>query len=190
MFADSLGWLRIVLDYPPSVAWRRKVLPWFSVRDLSACPRGAAVPPGSSVLRCSWSSRWGHLSQVGTGFFLSQRSCRRLSLLLVGLVPGLCAGSPASGWSCVFRHALVLEAGPPSHRLVLLLRTGFLFSGPGWCGRLQLFPSPMYSFGIWSPFGSIVSFCHLIVNEGFHWLLLFRCSHPFWGRVVVFIRPP
>ena len=31
----------------------------------------------------------------------------------------------------------------------------------------------------------------LIANKGFHWwLLLFRCSHPFWGRVVVFIRPP
>ena len=56
------------------------------------------------------------------------------------------------------RHALVLEAIPPSHRLVLLLCTGFLFSGPGWCGRLQPFPS-MYSFGMWSPFGSIVSFC-------------------------------
>ena len=53
VFADSLGWLRIVLGYPPSVAWQRKVLPWFSVRGLSACPRGAAVPLGSSVLRCS-----------------------------------------------------------------------------------------------------------------------------------------
>ena len=135
----------------------------------------------------------------------------------MGLVPGLRAGSPASGWRCVLRHALVLEAIPP-HRLVLLLLTGFLFSGPGGCGRLQPFPSPMlwktgedglccsssaiqtrlgplslpeerseipivllfllccrlppklgetskvyrwmYSFGMWSPFGSIVSFCH------------------------------
>ena len=152
--------MRIVLGYPPSVAWRRKVLPWFSVRDLPACPCGAAMPLGSSVLRCSWSSRWGHLSQVGTVFFLSPRSYRRLSLLLVGLVPGLHAGSPDSGWRCVLWHALVLEAVPPSHRLVLLLCTGFFFSGPGWCGRLQPFPSPMYSFGMWSPFVSIVSFCH------------------------------
>ena len=31
----------------------------------------------------------------------------------------------------------------------------------------------------------------LIANEGLHWwLLLFRCNHPFWGRVVVFIHPP
>ena len=74
VFADSLGWLRMVLGYPPSVAWRRRLLPWFSVRYLLACPRGAAVPLDSSVLWCSWSSRWGHLSQVGTVFFLSLRS--------------------------------------------------------------------------------------------------------------------
>ena len=53
---DSLGWLRMVLGCPPSVAWRRRLLPWFSVRYCSACPRGAAVPLDSSVLRCSWSS--------------------------------------------------------------------------------------------------------------------------------------
>ena len=46
------GW-RIVLGYPPSVAWLREVLPWFSVRGLWACPSGAAVPLGSSVLRGS-----------------------------------------------------------------------------------------------------------------------------------------
>ena len=68
VLSSRFQWLRIVLGYPPSVAWRRKVLPWFSVRDLSACPHGAEVPLGSSVLRCSWSSRWGHLSQVGTVF--------------------------------------------------------------------------------------------------------------------------
>ena len=64
---------RLVLGYPPSVAWLREVLPCFSVRGLSACPSGAAVPLGSSVLRGSGSSRWGHLSQVGTVFFLSPR---------------------------------------------------------------------------------------------------------------------
>ena len=110
------GGCRIVLGYPSSVAWRREVLPWFSVRGMSACPSGAAVPLGSSVLRSSWSSRWGHMSQVGTVFFLSPRSYRRLSLLLVGLVPGLRAGSPTSGWRCVLRPALVPEAVPPSTR--------------------------------------------------------------------------
>ena len=131
VFADSSGWLRIVLGYPPSVAWRCCVLPWFSFRALSACPYGAAMPLGASVLQCSWSSRWGHLSPVGSVFFLSPRWSRSLSLLLVGLVPGLSAGSPVSGWRCVFWHAFVLVA-----------------------------ISPMYSFEMWSPFGSIVSFCH------------------------------
>ena len=74
VFAAGLGWLRLILGCPPSVAWRRRLLPWFSVRYLSACLRGAAVPLDSSVLRCSWSSRWGHLSQVGTVFFLSPQS--------------------------------------------------------------------------------------------------------------------
>ena len=74
VFADGLGRLRLILVCPPSVAWRWRLLPWFSVRYLSACPRGAAVPVDSSVPRCSWSSRWGHLSQVGTVFFLSLRS--------------------------------------------------------------------------------------------------------------------
>ena len=68
------GGCRIVLGYPPSVAWRREVLPWFSVRGMSAGSSGAAEPLGSSVLRGSWSSRWGHLFQVGTVVFLSPRS--------------------------------------------------------------------------------------------------------------------
>ena len=74
VFADGLGWLWLILGCPPSVAWQWRLLPWFFVRYLSACPRGAAVPLDSLVLRCSWSSRWGHLSQVGTVFFLSPRS--------------------------------------------------------------------------------------------------------------------
>ena len=53
VFADGLGWLRMILGCPPSVAWRRRLLPWFSVWYLSTCPRGAAVPLDSSVLRCS-----------------------------------------------------------------------------------------------------------------------------------------
>ena len=58
VFADGLGWLRLILGCPPSVAWRWRLLPWFFVRYLSACPRGAAVPLDSLVLWCSWSSRW------------------------------------------------------------------------------------------------------------------------------------
>ena len=63
----------------------------------------------------------------------------RLSLLLVGLVPDLRAGSPTSGWRCVLRPAFVPEAIPPSHRLVLRIRAGFLFYGPGVCGGFNRF---------------------------------------------------
>ena len=136
------------------------MLPWFSVRGMSACPSGAAVPLDSSVLRGSWSSRWGHLSQVGTVFFLSPQSYLRLSLLLVGLVPGLHVGSPTSGWRCVLRPAIIPEAVPPSSRFgpapscwVPLLRARSVWG-------LQPFASPVSSFGMWSPFGSKVSFCH------------------------------
>ena len=57
VFANGLGWLRLILGCPPSVAWRWRLLPGFFVRYLSACPRGAAVPLDSLVRRCSWSSR-------------------------------------------------------------------------------------------------------------------------------------
>ena len=57
VFADGLGWLGLILGYPPCVAWLWRLLPWFFVRYLSACPRGAAVPLDSLVLWCSWSSR-------------------------------------------------------------------------------------------------------------------------------------
>ena len=91
------------------------MLPWFSVRALSACPRGAAMPLSDSVLRCSWSSRWGQLSQVGTVFFLSPQSYRRLSLLLVGLVPGLGRVPLPQAGAVFFGLALVLVAISPMY---------------------------------------------------------------------------
>ena len=50
VFADGLGWLRLILGYPPSVAWLWRLLPWLFVRYLLACPRGAAVPLDSLIL--------------------------------------------------------------------------------------------------------------------------------------------
>ena len=44
--------------------------------------------------------------------------------------------------------------------------------------------------GCGHPLGSIVPFCHLIANEDFHWRwFLLRCSLPFRGSVVFFLRP-
>ena len=50
VFADGLGWLGLILCYPPSVAWLWRLLPWLFVRYLLACPRGAAVPLDSLIL--------------------------------------------------------------------------------------------------------------------------------------------
>ena len=57
---DSSGWFLVHPAPPPSVAWQREVFPWCSVGGMSACPIGAAMPLGSSVLRSSWPSRWDH----------------------------------------------------------------------------------------------------------------------------------
>ena len=53
VLADGLRWLRFILGCPPSVASLWRLLPWSFVRYLLACPRGAAVPLDSWVLRCS-----------------------------------------------------------------------------------------------------------------------------------------
>ena len=139
--------MRIVLGYPPSVAWRRKVLPWFSVRDLSACPRGAAVPLSSSV------------------------PCLRLVLCSSACVsPGGCpsfsqVGPAPSHWVPCLWTWLVWDASTVSFSYVFL--------------------RDVVTLWVNSVFLSLI-----IANEGLHWwLFLFRYSHPFWGRVIVFIRP-
>ena len=52
VLAAGLRWLRFILGDPPSVASLWRLLPWFFVRYLLACPRGAAVPLDSWVLWC------------------------------------------------------------------------------------------------------------------------------------------
>ena len=72
------------------------------------------------LLVFSWTLSWGSflsLPVVADGFGW--------------LLPALRAGSPTYGWRCVLWLALVLVAVPPSLRLVLRFRTGFLFYGPG-----------------------------------------------------------
>ena len=53
VLAAGLRWLRFIFGCPPSVASLRRLLPWFFVRYLLACPRGAPVPLDSWVLWCS-----------------------------------------------------------------------------------------------------------------------------------------
>ena len=135
VFADDLGWLGLILGYPPSVAWLWRLLPWFFVRYLSACPCGAAVPLDSLVLWCSWSSC--SVTCLRSGLCSSSvRDCDVAFPPLGGFAFDLSAGSPASSCRCGLRLALVRAAVQPSHGSVLLLWPGFLFSGPGWWGRL------------------------------------------------------
>ena len=56
VLAAGLRWLRFILGCPPSVASLWRVLTWFFVRYLLACPHGAAVPLNSWVRWCSYSS--------------------------------------------------------------------------------------------------------------------------------------
>ena len=56
--AAGLRWLGFILNCPPSVASLWRVLPWFFVRCLLACPPGADVPLVSWVRCCSYSSCW------------------------------------------------------------------------------------------------------------------------------------
>ena len=164
------------------------VLGYCGVSVVPFCRLGLLRALPCRVLACGFLWFRGPCSWCFLGLFPLTSSCYGW---LGVVLPALRAGSPTYGWRCVLRRELVLVAVPPPLRLVLRIRTGFLFNGPGVCVcGLQLFTSPMYTFGMWSPFGSMVSFCHLITNEGLHcWLFLVRYRHPYWGRVVVFIRP-
>ena len=96
VFADGLGWLRLILGYPPSVAWLWRFLPW----SLSGTCRLALVG-----LQCLWIPWSCGVPGLSVGSPVSGLVCvlpqsaivTLLSLLLVGLTFGLRAGSPASG---------------------------------------------------------------------------------------------
>ena len=100
----------------------------------------------------------------------------------MGSVPDLRAGFPASGWRCVLRPALVPETVPPSFRLVLSLRAGFLFSGPSVCVGASIVYFYIFLRDVVTLWVNSVFLSLLIANEGLHWwLFLFRNSQPFLG---------
>ena len=104
VFAAGLRWFKLILGCPPSVAWRWRLLPWFFVRYLSACPRGATVPLDSLVL-------WGSWSFPSCGV-----PCLRLTLWAAACVgPGGCpafsrVGPPPLSWVPLLWTWLVWEA--------------------------------------------------------------------------------
>ena len=154
VFAVSWGWLWVVLDCSPLLAWRRRLLPWFSVRYLSACPRGAGVPLGSSVLR--------------QGSPVSGRDCvfPQFAIMMKAFPPSGGFGSwPSCGVPCLrlalCSSAFVVPGGCPSFSgWSCSFTLGSSSLAPVSVGGFNHFPSPLYSFEMWSPFGSIVSFCH------------------------------
>ena len=104
VFAVGLRWLVFILGCPPFVAWLWRLLPWFFVRYLLACPRGAAVPLDSLVLWCSCLHVRSPVS--GQVCVLPQSTIvTLLSLLWVGLllalVRGLCLRLTLWASACV-----------------------------------------------------------------------------------------
>ena len=82
-------------------------------------------------------------------------------------------------------------AVPPSRWLVLRICTGLLFSGPGVCGGFNRLLSYVFLRDVVTLWVNSVFLSLLIANEGLHWwLFLSDKANHFWGRVVVFLRPP
>ena len=86
VFADGLRWLRFNLGCPPSVASLWRLLRWFFVRYLLACPSWRCCASGFLGPVVFLVFMFGHLSQVQSVFFLSTRSWTLLSLLWMGLL--------------------------------------------------------------------------------------------------------
>ena len=86
---------------------------------------------------------------------------------------------------------LVRTAVRPSHGSVLILHPGFLFSGLVERGAFHRVPSPLSSFGLWSPFGVISVFCHYLspTKVAIGGVFLLRGSLPFRSAVVVSLHP-
>ena len=149
VLAADLRWLRFILGCPPSVASLWRGLTWFFLRSWLACPHGAAVPLDSWVLWCSLSAYW--VTCLWSGLCSSSVCDRDIAFPpLVGFAFGRCG----------LRLALVRPAVRPSPGSVLILQPRFLFSGLVVRGAFHRVPSPLSSFGMWSPFGVISVFCH------------------------------
>ena len=93
----------------------------------------------------------------------------------------LCASACVGPGGCPFFS----RVGPAPSHWVPLLWTWLVWEAST-VFLLLCIPS-----GCGHPFGSLVPFLSLLIaNEGFHWRwLLLRCSLPFRGSVVVFLRP-
>ena len=160
VLAAGLGWLRF---YPWLSSLRSfaaevvtLVFCWVLVGlpSWSCCASGLLGPVVCLVCIL------GHLSLARSRFFLSPHSCHCFPSFGWVCFWSSC-GSTASGCRCGLRLALVRPAVRPSPGSVLILPPGFLFSGLVVRGVFHSVPSPLSSFGMWSPFGVINVFCHI-----------------------------
>ena len=142
-----------------TVAWLWRLLPWFFVRYLSTCPRGAAVPLDSLILWCSGL----HVRSPVSGracVFPQSAIVTLLSLLWVGLLLALVWGplpqADAVGFGLRWSGRLSSLLTDRSCSLDLCSSSLNLVGG----GGFHRVPSPLSSFGMWSPFGVNSVFCH------------------------------
>ena len=157
--AAGLRWLEFLLRCPPSVASLWRVLTWFFVRCLLACPHGAAVPLGSGVRWCSYSSCW--VASLRSGRCSFSVYGRGVAFPpLVGLAFGISAvllpQADTVGFGlcwCTLLTALLM--GRCCSFALDSSSLAWLKGEPS-----TVFPSPLSSFGMWSPFGIISVFCH------------------------------
>ena len=157
--ADGLGWLGLILGYPPSVAWLWRLFPG----SLSGTCRLALVG-----LQCIWIPWSCGVPGLHVRSPVSGRVCvlpqsaivTLLSLLWVGLNFGLIAGTLPQADAVGFglRWSGRLSSLFTGRACSLDLGSSSLDLVGG--GGFHCVPSPLSSFGMWSPFGVNSVFCH------------------------------
>ena len=147
----SLGvlppWLRCGGCYPGSLSGTC----WQAIGELLFL-----WPPGFGAVHSLhvWSPASGPVCVVAQSTIVTLLSLPWLGLLLV-FMRFLCLRLPLWASACVGPHGC-----RPSPGSVLLLQPGFLFSGLVVWGSFHPVPSPLSSFGMWSPFRVISVLCH------------------------------
>ena len=160
MLAAGSGYLRFFLSCFTSIAPLQWLLPWFFV-GYSTCWQAIGEllflwHPGFGAVHSLhiWSPVSGTVCVLAQSTIVTLLSLPWLGLLL-GFVRFLCLRLTLWASACIGPHGY-----RPSPGSVLLLQPGFLFSGLVVWGSFHPVPSPLSSFGMWSPFRVISVLCH------------------------------
>ena len=188
--AAGLRWLEFLLHCPSSVASLWRVLTWFVVRCLLACPQGAAVPLGSGVRWCSYSSCW--VTSLRSSRCSSSVHDRGMAFpSLVGLAFGISAVllPQATLWALACAG---LHCWPPFLWVGVAPSPWIPLLWPAWRGSLPPFSfSSCLPSGCGHPLGSLVSSFTIDHQRRFPWVEFFLwCgSLLFSSEVIVSLRP-